>query len=100
MADVFEFQVGIFAVFIYGTENRPKHPIWRNTLRVFVFGGSFVAVLNLLGFLGEFDVPLWLTAVWLLCFATVMSAEYYAGKPWLSLVTLIIGVCLLGWVIF
>ena len=100
MADVLEFLVGIFAVFVYGTKNQPKHPIWRSALRAFVFGGSLVAVLNLLGIAGEFDVPLWLIAVWLLCFATVMLAEYYVGKPWLSLVTFIIGVCLLGWGIF
>jgi len=100
LADVLEFLVGIFAVFVYGTKGHPKHPIWRNTLRAFVFGGSLFAVLNLLGIAGEFDVPLWLIAVWLFCFVTVMLAEYYAGKPWLSLVTFIIGVCLLGLVIF
>ncbi len=100
MDDVLEFLVGIFARFVYGSKDHPKHPVWRNTLRTFVFGGSAVAVFNLLGVPGEFDVPLWLIAVWLFCFVTVMLAEYYAGKPWLSLVTLITGVCLLGWVIF
>lgn len=100
MDDVLEFLVGLFATFVYGTKDRPKHPVWRNTLRTFVFGGSVVAVLNQLGIAGEFDVPVWLIAVWLFCFVTVMLAEYYVGKPWLSLVTLIIGVCLLVWVIF
>ncbi|MEM7636348.1 MAG: hypothetical protein AAF299_17410 [Pseudomonadota bacterium] len=100
MADVLEFLVGLFATFVYGTKGRPKHPIWRNTLRTFVFGGCLIAVLNLLGVPGAFEVPIWLIAVWLFCFVTVMLAEYYVGKPWLSLVTLITGVGLLGWVIF
>ena len=100
MADVLEFLVGIFATFVYGTKDRPKHPAWRNTLRTFVFGGCLVAVVNLLGIPGAFDVPFWLIAVWLFCFVTVIAAEYYASIPWLSLAAFVIGVCLLGWVIF
>ena len=100
MADVFEFLVGIFAVFIYGTKNRPKHALWRNTLRIVAFGGSLVAALILSNILGEIDIPNWLILVWFFCLITVMCAEYYVGKPSLSLVTFIIGVCLLGWAIF
>jgi len=98
--DVLEFLVGIFARFVYGSAGLPKHAIWRSILRVFVFGGCLIAVLNLLGIPGEFDVPFWLIAVWLFCFVTVIAAEYYAGIPWLSLTAFVVGVCLLGWVIF
>lgn len=80
MDAIFELVITVFATWIYGTELRPRHPVWRYILRAIAFGGAFVAALSLLNIPSDFDVPLWLEVFWMFCFVTVMSAEYYVGN--------------------
>lgn len=97
MEIVVEIVSTVVANWIYGPQ-RP--PIFRIALRAIAFGGATVAVLYAamyaIGLPLEEDLPLVLVLSWLFCFVTVMSAEYYVGIPWISMVMLVIGLVLLG----
>ncbi|WP_152612147.1 hypothetical protein [Leisingera sp. ANG-S5] len=80
MAEALEFVVTFLAVWIYGTEDRPKHPIWRNGVRIVAFSGIIVSAAGFKGLLGSFEFPLIFTLVWGGCSLVVISAEYYLGS--------------------
>ncbi|MEM7056252.1 MAG: hypothetical protein AAF557_01560 [Pseudomonadota bacterium] len=80
---------------VYGTQERPRHPIWRNALRVFVFSGALVAAWHLFTFNTWPNIHIVFSVIWGLAFLTVFSAEYYLGRPWLSLAAGVAGIILL-----
>jgi hypothetical protein len=85
---ILEFVLGMISHIIYGTEDKPRHPIWRNTVRVIAFSGAFISAASLLKFLGNFVVPFPIIMIWLLCSVIVISAEYYAGSKKVGLMAL------------
>ena len=80
MEDILELIVSFLAAWIYGTDDNPKHPIWRNSVRTIAFTGILVSSAKFLGFLGAIQFPLILTLVWALCSLIVITAEYYVGS--------------------
>ena len=96
MDDVVELLANLLGIGIYGTDERPRHPFWRNALRVFVFGGGVVVACSLLSLFGAEQVPKALVLVWLLGVAIVFGAEYYLGKPILSGAVALMGLALLA----
>ena len=95
MDSILEFIAALVAVGIYGTEDKPRHPVWRNLLRVFVFGGGAFALANILLPLG-IAVPIALSVVWGFSLVIVLSAEHYFGETWLSLAAMGTGALVLG----
>ena len=83
-----EFVLAIISHIIYGTEDKPRHPIWRNTVRVIAFSGTIIAAASLLNFLGNIVVPFPIIMIWILCSLIVVSAEYYAGSKKIVLIAL------------
>ena len=80
MVEILELIVSFLAVWIYGTDDKPRHPIWRNSVRTIAFAGTLVSSASFLGFLGAIQFPLILTLAWALCSLIVISAEYYVGS--------------------
>ncbi|WP_133840692.1 hypothetical protein [Pelagimonas phthalicica] len=80
MAELLELVVSLLAVGIYGTEDRPRHPIWRNSIRTIAFAGLLVSVADVLGILGSVEFPFVVTLVWAFCSLIVITAEYYVGS--------------------
>ena len=81
MEAILELLIGALGFAIYGTPERPRHPLLRNTVRLFAFGGTAIAIAFLFGLMGEAKFPLFATFVWLLCSLIVIYAEYYLGNP-------------------
>jgi predicted membrane protein len=96
MEAIVELIAGIVAVGIYGAEDRPRRPFWRNSLRVMVFSGVFFAVAKYQSLFKGIEVPLALTIIWALGLFIVFSAEYYIGRPWLSFSAGVSGILLFG----
>lgn len=80
MEDILELVTAIVAASIYGTEDKPRHPFWRNSVRTIAFAGAFVSAASLLNMLGGFEVPLFITLIWAFCSLIVITAEYDAGS--------------------
>jgi hypothetical protein len=80
MVELFELIIAALGWLIYGSEEKPKHPIWRNTVRVIAFSGAAVFVAVMLGLAGNIQVPLIVSAFWFVCFMIVFSVEYYIGS--------------------
>lgn len=89
MADILEFISFILANWIYGKDDRPRHPVWRNSVRAIAFAGVVVSSAYLLGFLGARQIPEILTLAWGLCSVIVISAEYYLGSKRVCVAALI-----------
>ena len=64
---------------IYGTEDRPRHPFWRNALRTVAFGGAPIALLVIFGVLAP--LLLAFSIMWTCSLLIVLMAEYEIGKP-------------------
>lgn len=75
-----EFIILFLSWSIYGSEERPKHAFWRNTVRVIAFSGAAVFIAKMLDLTGNVEFPLILSALWAICFLIVFSAEYYIGS--------------------
>ncbi|MEO9516546.1 MAG: hypothetical protein ABJH45_12710 [Paracoccaceae bacterium] len=89
MEDILELFTQFSAVWIYGTEENPRAPFWRNSVRIIAFSGVFVSTAGFLGLLGSFEFPLIVTLIWALCSVIVFSAEYYLGSKklwWAALI--------------
>jgi peptidoglycan/LPS O-acetylase OafA/YrhL len=69
-----------FAAAIYGTPARPRHPIYRNSLRTFVFVGGILLLLWMV-VPNELTIPFLVAGVWAFCGLTVCCAEYDFGSP-------------------
>ncbi len=80
MVEILELIIAALGWLIYGSEEKPKHPIWRNTVRVIAFAGAAVLVAVMLDLAGNIQVPLIVSAFWFVCFMIVFSAEYYIGS--------------------
>ena len=80
MVEVLELIIDALGWLIYGSEEKPKHPVWRNTVRVIAFSGAAVFVAAMLNLTGNIEVPLIVSGLWFLCFMIVFSAEYYIGS--------------------
>lgn len=93
---ILELIVGLFAILIYGTVDRPKHPFWRNTLRGFAFAGALVLAVRLIFPSSNISTPSFLNALWGLSFLTVLLAEYDFGNRKLAVVSWISAAALLG----
>lgn len=89
MAEILELVVAFFAAWIYGTEDKPKHPIWRNSVRTIAFSGILVSTVGFLGFLGSFEFPIGIVLLWVFCSLIVISAEYYMGSKRICLAAFI-----------
>jgi hypothetical protein len=57
MAEILELIVTLLATWIYGTDDKPKHPIWRNSVRIVAFSGVIISVAGFLNVLGGFEFP-------------------------------------------
>lgn len=77
---VLELLVVFLSWSIYGSDERPKRPFWRNTVRAIAFSGAVVFTATMLDLMGTVEFPLILSALWAICFLIVLSAEYYIGS--------------------
>ncbi|MCO4825049.1 MAG: hypothetical protein KC451_09370 [Amylibacter sp.] len=100
MAEMLELIVTFIASLIYGPKSEPKHPIWRNSVRVIAFGGTFVAIAAVLGLLGGVSIPLGLTILWAICALIVISGEFYLGSEKLGIAALLFAALYFGVLIF
>lgn len=89
MVEILELVVTFLAMWIYGTEDNPKHPFWRNSVRTVAFSGIFVSTAGFLEFFGSFEFPFLITLIWGFCSLIVISAEYYVGSKKICLVAFI-----------
>ena len=80
MADIIELILTFVAVTIYGTEEKPRHPIWRNSVRTVAFGGVLISIASFLNLLGDLKFPIVVVLIWVICSLLVISAEYYVGS--------------------
>ena len=90
MAEILEFILAFVAVAVYGTEEKPRHPIWRNGVRVVAFAGVLVSTASYLNMFGNFDFPLFIVLIWGICSLLVISAEYYVGSKKVCLAAFIV----------
>jgi hypothetical protein len=90
MVEILELVLTFVTVWIYGTDDKPRHPIWRNSVRIVAFTGAFVSAASLLSILGNFEVPRVATLIWALCSLIVISAEYYVGSKKVFLAAVIV----------
>jgi hypothetical protein len=81
MEAILELLIGLLGYAIYGTSERPRHPLLRNMVRLIAFGGTAIAVAFLFGLTGGFKFFPFVIFVWLLCSLIVIYAEYYLGNP-------------------
>ena len=88
MDDILEFILAIISVTIYGTEDKPRHPFWRNSIRAIAFIGVFVSAASFLNMFGDYEFPFLIISIWALCSLIVLSAEYYAGSKAVGLAAL------------
>ena len=80
MSEVLNIVVGFLALFIYGTEERPRHPAIRNTVRVIAFGGAVFVIASGLNVLPDVNFDLGLVTGWIVSFLIVLAGEYELGS--------------------
>jgi len=88
---ILEAIVTISAALVYGTEERPRPAILRNTVRVVGFGGAALALATLIGILQLPPILAFATPVWVLCLLIVLMAEHVIGRTVLSFAALFSG---------
>ena len=88
MVEILELVLAFVAVAIYGTEERPRHPLWKNSVRTVAFGGALISSASFLNLLGGFVFPLVVGVIWGICSLLLLMGEYYFGskKIWLAAV--------------
>lgn len=86
MQEILELIISFLAIWIYGTEEKPKPPIMRNSVRAVAFSGFLVSAASMLGLLGRIEFPLPLILSWAFCAVLIVTAEYYLGskKIWVA----------------
>ena len=77
---ILEAIVALVGVLIYGTEDRPRPAILRNTVRIVGFVGAAVAVASLVGAVALPSVFALAAPVWILCLLIVLMAEHEVGR--------------------
>lgn len=93
MEAILELIFALLAITIYGTEERPRSPIWRNTVRIIAFGGALLSGLGLLGLIPVIDYPIAAMVLWIVCGLIVLVGEYEVGSKRVTIaavVTLVI----------
>lgn len=80
MDEIAELFIAAMSIAIYGTDDKPRHPIWRNSVRLVAFCGAFVSIASLSGWLNDTTFPMALVVTWGVCALIVLSAEYYVGS--------------------
>jgi hypothetical protein len=79
MVEIIELFIAAVSFAIYGTDERPRHPFWRNAVRTVAFTGAIIFLASLLGWL-NIIFPMALTLFWCLCGLIVLCAEYEIGS--------------------
>ena len=77
---VLEGIIALVGVLIYGTEDRPRPAILRNTVRIVGFVGAAVAVASLVGAVALPPVFALAAPVWILCLLIVLMVEHELGR--------------------
>jgi multisubunit Na+/H+ antiporter MnhB subunit len=86
----------ILSILIYGTEEKPRHPIWRFLLLSYTFVGFMVMAAGFLGFVDEDDIPRVLIFIWALSCVVALLGEFEFGSKKIALVFLSIGAVSIG----
>jgi hypothetical protein len=86
----------VLAVGIYGTPQKPRHPVFRNTVRLIAFGGSAILLAELIGLVSDIHKPMAVIFVWGVCGLIVILAEYDLGSPKIAIVALMVVALLFG----
>ena len=89
MEYILEGIVTIAAALVYGTEERPRPAILRNTVRVVGFGGAALALATLIGILQLPPILAFATPVWVLCLLIVLMVEHVIDRTVLSFAALL-----------
>lgn len=92
-----EVIAGLFCVLIYGSEERPRHPIWRYLLLGYTFSGFVLIALGFVGFVSEDDIPRALIGIWLFACVIALNGEYTFRSEKNAKIILAIGVILFVW---
>jgi len=58
MAEIPELILAFVAVAIYGTEEKPKHPLWRHSVRTVAFSGVLISTAGFLNLLSDLEFPI------------------------------------------
>ena len=86
---ILEAVVTFSAVWVYGRKENPRHPFWRNSVRLIAFSGVLISTAYFLDLFGSFEFPLVITIIWAFCSLIVISTEYYLGSKKLGLAAFI-----------
>jgi uncharacterized membrane protein HdeD (DUF308 family) len=92
-----EVIAGLFCALIYGSEEKPRHPIWRYLLLGYTFSGFVLIVLGFLGFVSEDDIPNALIGIWFFVCVIALNGEYTLRSEKNAMIILVIGVILFVW---
>lgn len=92
LVPILEAVVAFLAIAVYGTEQNPRHPILRNTVRLIAFGGAPISGAIVLGVVNNIEFPLLVTFVWAVCSLIVLSGEYYIGSKKIAYVAIAVAV--------
>ena len=103
MDDILELAIQYIGWSIYGSKEKPRHPIWRNTVRTVAFCGAAFSVVHMVGMTGGISIPMAISALWFVTFLIVLSTEYYFGKRNLAyaiIAAFLIWISVLVWTTF
>ncbi|PIB25651.1 hypothetical protein BFP76_00515 [Amylibacter kogurei] len=75
---------------IYGSEENPRHPFWRNSVRTVAFLGAFISIASFLNILGDFEFPRVVVGFWAVCSLMVILVEYYIGSKKVCLAAFVV----------
>ena len=96
MEAVLEIVLNVLAVGIYGTPEKPRHPVFRNTVRLIAFGGSVIMLAEFVGLVSNIQKPMAAMSVWLVCGVIVLLAEYDLGSPRIAIAAISVSALLIG----
>ena len=89
---------GVLAVMgfaIYGTEDKPRHPIWRTFFRTAVIGGGLYGLATQALLLPSVNLSNWIVGLWILCWWLLIEAEFHIGLKSICYFAVAIGFVLL-----
>jgi hypothetical protein len=79
LEEIFEIIVNFLGYLFYGTDRKPRHPFWRNSVRVLGFGGAWISIMSLTGIFPGFLLPLPIMVVCTICGLIVLVTEHEFG---------------------